>query len=67
MLAFSVFLMNFDISASFGMKTESEAVIIAVDKVLKDGFRTRDIADAQTSTEKLLGTEAMGEELLKCI
>src|SRR3954467_7074433 len=50
---------------SFGMKAESEAVINAVDKVLKAGFRTRDIADAQTPQDKILGTEAMGEQVLK--
>ncbi len=49
---------------SFGMKAESEAVIAAVDAVLKAGFRTRDIADANTPTDKLLGTAAMGAELL---
>jgi 3-isopropylmalate dehydrogenase len=52
---------------SFGMKAESEAVINAVDHVLKAGFRTRDIADAQTPKEKVLGTEAIGEEVLKFI
>ncbi|MGE5106101.1 MAG: isocitrate/isopropylmalate family dehydrogenase, partial [Sphingobacteriales bacterium] len=52
---------------SFGMKAESEAVINAVDKVLKSGFRTRDIADAQTPANKILGTEAMGKEVLKFI
>ncbi len=50
---------------SFGMKAESEAVIAAVDKVLKAGFRTGDIADAQTEPGKMLGTAAMGEEVLK--
>ncbi|HRN57639.1 MAG TPA: isocitrate/isopropylmalate family dehydrogenase, partial [Agriterribacter sp.] len=50
---------------SFGMKLESEAVIGAVDKVLKSGFRTRDIADAQTPVDKILGTDAMGNEVLK--
>jgi len=50
---------------SFGMRAESEAVINAVDKVLKEGFRTRDIADGQTQAGKILGTEAMGEEVLK--
>jgi 3-isopropylmalate dehydrogenase len=30
------------------MKIESEAVITAVDKVLKEGYRTKDIADAKT-------------------
>lgn len=49
---------------SFQMKKESEAVIAAVDAVLKAGFRTRDIADAQTEASKILGTEAMGAEVL---
>jgi 3-isopropylmalate dehydrogenase len=49
---------------SFGMKAESEDVINAVDQVLKAGFRTRDIADASTPAEKILGTEAMGNEVL---
>ena len=52
---------------SFGMKTEAEAVINAVDKLLKAGFRSRDIADAQTSADKILGTDAIGEEVLKLI
>src|ERR1041385_3040482 len=42
---------------SFGMKAESEAVVNAVDQVLKAGFRTRDIADATTSANLILGTE----------
>ena len=49
---------------SFGMKEESSAIISAIDKVLKKGFRTRDIATAQTPADKLLGTEAMGNEVL---
>jgi len=52
---------------SFGMKKESEAVIQSVDQVLKAGFRTRDIADAQTASEKVLGTSAIGEEVRKRI
>ncbi|MDR6196771.1 3-isopropylmalate dehydrogenase [Siphonobacter sp. SORGH_AS_0500] len=52
---------------SFGMKAESEAIIAAVDSVLKDGFRTGDIADATTDASKILGTDAMGAELLKRI
>jgi 3-isopropylmalate dehydrogenase len=47
------------------MKAESEAVINAVDKVLKAGFRTRDIADQSTPADKILGTEAIGAEVLK--
>ena len=49
---------------SFGMKTESETVVNAVDSVLKAGFRTRDIADKNTPTEKILGTDAMGSQVL---
>lgn len=47
------------------MKKESEAVIAAVDAVLKAGFHTRDIADAQTQSDKIPGTEAKGAEVLK--
>ncbi|MEO8416690.1 MAG: 3-isopropylmalate dehydrogenase [Ginsengibacter sp.] len=50
---------------SFKMKAESDAVIAAVDAVLKAGFRTGDIADTQTAKDTILGTEAMGEEVLK--
>lgn len=52
---------------SFGMKAESEAVIAAVDQVLKKGFRTGDIADASTDKDMILGTDAIGEEILKLI
>src|SRR4051812_22514946 len=45
---------------SFGMKEESDAVIRAVEKTLKEGYRTKDIADASTPHEKILGTEVMG-------
>ncbi|MBB5286761.1 3-isopropylmalate dehydrogenase [Rhabdobacter roseus] len=50
---------------SFGMKQEAEAVIAAVDQVLKAGFRTGDIADASTPKDMILGTEAIGEEILR--
>ncbi len=52
---------------SFGMKVESEVVINAVDQVLKKGFRTGDIADASTDKSMILGTDAIGEEILKLI
>lgn len=52
---------------SFGMKEESENIISAVDEILKKGFRTRDIADAATKPEMILGTEAMGAEILKLL
>jgi 3-isopropylmalate dehydrogenase len=40
-------------------------VINAVDQVLKAGYRTVDIADKTTPKENILGTEAMGEAVLK--
>jgi 3-isopropylmalate dehydrogenase len=52
---------------SFGMKKEADAVINAVDKVLKEGYRTKDIADSKTPSEKVLNTSAMGEAVLKFI
>src|SRR5688572_25188528 len=45
---------------SFGLKEESNGIIKAVEKTLKDGFRTKDIADSTTPHEKILGTETMG-------
>lgn len=52
---------------SFGMKAESEVVINAVDQVLKKGYRTGDIADSTTDKSMILGTEDIGEEILKLI
>ncbi|WP_114791475.1 3-isopropylmalate dehydrogenase [Niabella yanshanensis] len=52
---------------SFGLKEESNAVISAVDAVLKAGFRTGDIADASTPKDKILGTAAIGKEILSRI
>ena len=52
---------------SFGLKEESEAIIAAVDQLLKDGYRTHDIKDASTPADKILNTYAAGEELLKRI
>ena len=50
---------------SFGLKAEAEAVIEAVDKVLKAGYRTRDIADATTPADMILGTDAVGQKILE--
>ncbi|MCF0051347.1 3-isopropylmalate dehydrogenase [Dyadobacter sp. LJ53] len=52
---------------SFGLKEESDAIIAAVDKLLKDGFRTKDISDASTPAHLLLNTQSAGAELLKRI
>lgn len=52
---------------SFGMKKEAESVVEAVEKTLKEGYRTIDIADNNTPKEKILGTEAMGEKVIKIL
>lgn len=52
---------------SFGLKEEAELIISAIDQVLKEGFRTNDIADGATSPYKVLGTEEMGTLVLKFI
>jgi 3-isopropylmalate dehydrogenase len=52
---------------SFGLKTEADKVIRAVEQTLKDGFRTRDIADSTTSASKIVGTDAMGEKIVEKI
>jgi len=52
---------------SFNLKQEAEAIIAAIDQVLKEGWRTRDIADGQTPVDRILGTVAMGEQVLKRI
>lgn len=49
---------------AFGMQNEANAVINAVDKVLKAGFRTGDIAESSTPKEMILGTDAIGEKVI---
>ena len=50
---------------SFGWKVEAETVVGAVKQVLKSGFRTVDIASADTPKEKILNTQAMGDCVIK--
>jgi 3-isopropylmalate dehydrogenase len=50
---------------SFGLKEESEGIIKAVEQTLKDGYRTKDIADSQTPKDKILNTSAMGSQIVK--
>ncbi len=49
---------------SFGLKKESDAIVQAVDDVLKEGWRTRDITDTHTDLDRILGTKAMGDKVL---
>lgn len=52
---------------SFNMGEAADAVRAAVTAVLDGGWRTRDIADAATPADRILGTAAMGDEVAKRI
>ena len=52
---------------SFGLKEEAQLIIDTVNNVLKEGFRTNDIADGSTNPYKVLGTKEMGKLVLKFI
>ena len=52
---------------SFDMGEAADAVRAAVTAVLDEGWRTRDIADATTPANHVLGTEAMGNEVARRI
>ncbi|RZK81387.1 MAG: 3-isopropylmalate dehydrogenase [Pedobacter sp.] len=51
----------------FGLKDEAKVVVNAIDKVLKEGYRTNDIADDTASPYQVLGTKDMGQLVLKFI
>ncbi len=52
---------------SFGLKTEADNLIAAVEQVLKQGFRTKDIANAKTEASMILGTKEMGQKVIDLI
>jgi 3-isopropylmalate dehydrogenase len=52
---------------SFGLKEEANQITDAIKDVLKAGFRTADIADANTSAHNILGTDQMGKEVISRI
>ena len=49
---------------SFDMGDAADDIRRAVTTVLDEGWRTRDIADAATPAEKILGTTAMGDKVV---
>ncbi|MFI5136486.1 MAG: 3-isopropylmalate dehydrogenase [Sphingobacteriales bacterium] len=49
----------------FGLKEEAKSITAAIDKTLKAGYRTGDIADSSTDKNKILGTKAMGQKVLE--
>ncbi|MNL08683.1 3-isopropylmalate dehydrogenase [compost metagenome] len=52
---------------SFGLQTEAKEVTEAVAAALKAGWRTGDIANANTPADKILGTQEMGAQVLEFI
>ncbi|PKQ20556.1 MAG: 3-isopropylmalate dehydrogenase [Actinobacteria bacterium HGW-Actinobacteria-6] len=46
---------------SFDMQDAADSLASAIEAVLAEGWRTRDIADAETLPQKLVGTVAMGD------
>lgn len=52
---------------SFGLKEEAKRITDAIGKTLKAGYRTGDIADANTERSKILGTKAMGAKVLESL
>ena len=52
---------------AFGMKQEGDAIIDAVDAFLKAGYRSKDIADEQTSADNILTTDEVGNKVLEFI
>jgi 3-isopropylmalate dehydrogenase len=46
---------------SFHMDTAADELAAAIDGVLDEGWRTRDIADESTADDRLVGTADMGD------
>jgi 3-isopropylmalate dehydrogenase len=46
---------------SFDMHSAADELAQAIEDVLAAGWRTRDIASADTAADRLVGTEAMGD------
>ncbi|WP_342330762.1 3-isopropylmalate dehydrogenase [Pedobacter sp. FW305-3-2-15-E-R2A2] len=63
----SILSVSLMLEIGFGLKDEAKVIIDAVDQVLKEGFRTNDIADDTTNPYKVLGTKEMGQLVLKYI
>src|SRR5690606_26882663 len=52
---------------AFCLQEEAKAVTQAVADTLKAGWRTGDIASAETPTTRILGTNEMGAKVLECL
>lgn len=52
---------------SFNLEKEATIIENAVDNVIKNGFRTKDIVDNKTPDTKVLGTREMGEKIVRTL
>ena len=52
---------------AFGMTDEAAMVDAAVERVLDEGWRTRDIADDATPADHVLGTAEMGDKVVAAL
>ena len=52
---------------SFAMHDAADELATAIESVLADGWRTRDIASSATPSEKIVGTVAMGDLVVDSI
>lgn len=52
---------------AFGWKKEAESVVKAIESFLKEGWRTKDIADAQTPSSRIVGTKQAGNLVVERI
>lgn len=50
---------------SFGMDEVADLLALSIERVLDEGWRTRDIASAETQSSKLLGTSEMGDAVIE--
>ncbi|MBB2151791.1 3-isopropylmalate dehydrogenase [Pedobacter gandavensis] len=63
----SILSVSLMLEIGFGLLEEAKVIIDAVDQVLKEGYRTGDIADETTKSDQILGTKEMGQLVLKYI
>ena len=52
---------------AFDMTKEAAWIEAAVERVLNEGWRTRDIADSDTPAEKIIGTADMGDKVVAAL
>jgi 3-isopropylmalate dehydrogenase len=59
----SILSVSLMLDISFGLKEESQAVLTAIEQVLKAGYRTADLSNEKTAKENILNTQAMGSKV----